>query len=58
MALTKVNYQPGVTVITAENLNAIQDEIIFVASEVTDMSQTKLAVNENDMIYLRVGGSS
>lgn len=31
MALTKRNYVSGETVITAENLNAIQDELIRVA---------------------------
>lgn len=36
MALTKRQYVDGVTIITAENLNAIQDEIIqYRVSDVT-----------------------
>lgn len=41
MALTKRQYVDGVTVITAENLNAIQDEIIqYRVSDVTYNSTT------------------
>ena len=36
MALEKVVYEDNVTVITAAQLNAIQDEIIRVAAEVDD----------------------
>ena len=40
MALTKRNYVDGETVITAANLNAIQDEIIAQASGKADKSAT------------------
>ena len=40
MALIKVNYVDGTTVIHANNLNAIQDEIIANAEDIDDQGQT------------------
>lgn len=40
MALIKVNYVDGTTVIHANNLNSIQDEIIANAEEIDDQGQT------------------
>lgn len=41
MALTKVTYQDGVTVITAANLNDIQDEIISQGTNKVDKETGK-----------------
>lgn len=38
MALEKVVYEDNVTVITAAQLNAIQDEIIRVAGKIDDIA--------------------
>lgn len=45
MSLTKRDYTSGSTVITADNLNAIQDEVINNGSNITDLSSRITSVH-------------
>lgn len=47
MALTKRQYVDGTTIITAENLNAIQDEIIANGNNKADKTATVSTVTYN-----------
>ena len=61
MALTKRNYVDGETVITAANLNAIQDEIILQGTGKADKNATVSTVtydSSNHTISKTINGTS
>lgn len=47
MALTKVTYVDDVTVISAQNLNDIQDEIIAIENDMGDVAELNFTVVES-----------
>ena len=61
MALSKRNYVDGETVITADNLNAIQDEIISHGNNKADKSATVSTVtysSSNHTLSKTINGTS
>lgn len=61
MSITKITYVNGVTVIGANNLNEIQDEIIANASNIatnaSDIDTLQREVGENTDDITAIGGS-
>lgn len=46
MGFKKVKYEDHVTIITAENMNAIQDEIIQLSEEISDLKENAPTVED------------
>ena len=58
MALTKRNYVSGETVITADNLNAIQDELIWVGGLLGKDIQSATIDNSGHLILTLTDGTT
>lgn len=58
MALTKINYVSGKTVITADNLNAIQDELIRVGGLLGKDIQSATIDNSGHLILTLTDGTT